>query len=62
MLAEAFEPAITVVSQDTTHLGTTAAELSLARLAGDRSRARTVTLPTTLIRRGSGEIPLPALV
>jgi LacI family transcriptional regulator len=61
-LADAFDPAITVVAQDTTRLGTTAAELALGRLHGDRSRARTVTLPTTLIRRGSGEIPAPALV
>jgi LacI family transcriptional regulator len=61
-LAEAFDPAITVVAQDTARLGTTAADLSLARLHGDRSRARTVTLPTSLIRRGSGEIPPPAPV
>jgi LacI family transcriptional regulator len=58
-LADAFDPAITVVAQDTGQLGVTAAELSLARLQGDRSRAKTVTLPTTLVRRGSGEIRLP---
>jgi LacI family transcriptional regulator len=62
MLADAFDPAITVVAQDTAQVGATAAELSLARLHGDRSRAKTVTLPTSLIRRGSGEIPAPALV
>jgi LacI family transcriptional regulator, galactose operon repressor len=62
MLADAFDPAITVVAQDTARLGATAADLSLARLNGDRSRAKTVTLPTSLIRRGSGEIPAPALV
>lgn len=61
-LADAFEPGITVMAQDTARLGTTAAELALARLQGDRSRARTVTLPTSLVRRGSGEVPLPALV
>jgi LacI family transcriptional regulator len=61
-LADAFEPGITVMAQDTARLGTTAAELALARLQGDRSRARTVTLPTTLVRRGSGEVPAPALV
>jgi LacI family transcriptional regulator len=61
-LADAFEPGITVMAQDTARLGTTAAELALARLHGDRSRARTVTLPTTLLRRGSGEIPVAALV
>ncbi len=62
MLADAFDPAITVVAQDTARVGATAAELSLARLHGDRSRAKTVTLPTSLIRRGSGEIPASALV
>jgi LacI family transcriptional regulator len=60
-LADAFDPAITVVAQDTARLGTTAADLALARLHGDRSRARTVTLPTSLVRRGSGELPAPAL-
>jgi LacI family transcriptional regulator len=62
MLADAFDPAITVVAQDTARVGATAAELSLARLRGDRSRAKTITLSTSLIRRGSGEIPAPALV
>jgi LacI family transcriptional regulator len=61
-LADAFDPAITVVAQDTGRLGTTAADLSLARLQGDRRRAQTVTLPTTLICRGSGEIRVPAPV
>jgi LacI family transcriptional regulator len=61
-LADAFDPAITVIAQDTAHLGTTAAELSLARLHGDRGRALTVTLPTTLVRRGSGEVTAPAVV
>jgi LacI family transcriptional regulator len=59
LLANAFDPGITVVAQDTTHLGTTAAEMVLARLHGDRRRVRTVTLPTTMIRRGSGEVPGP---
>jgi LacI family transcriptional regulator len=45
-----------VVAQDTAQLGTTAADLCLARLRGDRGRARTVTLSTALVRRGSGEI------
>jgi LacI family transcriptional regulator len=59
LLANAFDPGITVVAQDTTHLGRTAAEIGLARLHGDRTRARTVTLPTTMIKRGSGEVPGP---
>jgi LacI family transcriptional regulator len=55
-LADAFDPPITVVAQDTRKLGATAAELALARMHGDRGRARRLTLPTRLLQRGSGEI------
>jgi LacI family transcriptional regulator len=55
-LAEVFEPAVSVVAQDVARLGTVAAELAMARLDGDRSAARTVALPTTLLTRGSGEL------
>ncbi|MFE1320961.1 LacI family DNA-binding transcriptional regulator [Kitasatospora phosalacinea] len=55
--AEVLEPAITTVAQDPTAIGTAAAEIALARLDGDRTRARTVTVPTRLIPRGSGELP-----
>ncbi|GAA4040525.1 LacI family DNA-binding transcriptional regulator [Streptomyces shaanxiensis] len=54
-LAEALEPALTVVAQDPEEIGRTAATAALARLDGDRSRARTITVPTRLIVRGSGE-------
>ncbi|MFJ5520711.1 LacI family DNA-binding transcriptional regulator [Streptomyces griseoluteus] len=54
-LAEALEPALTVVAQNPEEIGRTAATTALARLDGDRSRARTVTVPTRLIVRGSGE-------
>ncbi|MEU0385584.1 LacI family DNA-binding transcriptional regulator [Streptomyces chartreusis] len=54
-LAEALEPALTVVAQDPEEIGRTVAATALARLDGDRSRARTVTVPTRLIVRGSGE-------
>ncbi|MGW2718316.1 LacI family DNA-binding transcriptional regulator [Streptomyces sp. NPDC001492] len=60
-LAEALEPALTVVAQDPEEIGRSAAGIALARLDGDRSRARTVTVPTRLIVRGSGERPAPAL-
>jgi LacI family transcriptional regulator len=60
-LAEALEPALTVVAQDAEELGRTAATTALTRLDGDRSRARTITIPTHLIVRGSGELPVPAL-
>lgn len=57
VLADAFEPGTSVVSQDAEHLGNTAAELVFARLDGDRSGARTEVLPTELVARGSGELP-----
>ncbi|MEU6251475.1 LacI family DNA-binding transcriptional regulator [Streptomyces sp. NPDC047043] len=60
-LAEALEPALTVVAQDPEEIGRAAATTALARLDGDRSRARTVTVPTRLIVRGSGEIAAPVL-
>ncbi|SEP97776.1 transcriptional regulator, LacI family [Streptomyces sp. yr375] len=56
-LAEALEPALTVVAQDPEELGRTAAARALARLDGDRTRAHTITVPTRLIIRGSGELP-----
>jgi LacI family transcriptional regulator len=58
--ADLFEPGITVVAQDAGQLGATAAELTLARLDGDRGGARTVALDTHLIARGSGELAPPA--
>jgi LacI family transcriptional regulator len=54
-LAEALEPALTVVAQDPEEIGRAAAATALSRLDGDRTRARTVTVPTRLIVRGSGE-------
>ncbi|MFF4502752.1 LacI family DNA-binding transcriptional regulator [Streptomyces sp. NPDC001401] len=60
-LAEALEPALTVVAQDPEEIGRAAATTALARLDGDRSRARTITVPTRLIVRGSAERPAPAL-
>ncbi|MBT2370271.1 LacI family DNA-binding transcriptional regulator [Streptomyces sp. ISL-10] len=58
-LAEVLEPALTVVAQNPAELGTTAAATALTRLDGDRTRARTVTIPTRLVARGSGELPVP---
>lgn len=58
-LADLLDPAVTVVAQDPAELGRTAAELLFGRLAGTRTgRAQTVRLPTRLIRRGSGEVPI----
>ena len=58
-LAEALEPALTVVAQDPEEIGRAAATTALSRLDGDRSRARTITVPTRLIIRGSAESPSP---
>ncbi|MFE3264122.1 MULTISPECIES: LacI family DNA-binding transcriptional regulator [unclassified Streptomyces] len=55
-IASLLEPALTVVAQDPAAVGSTAGAIALRRLAGDRSRARTVTVETRLIRRGSGEL------
>jgi LacI family transcriptional regulator len=61
-LAEALEPALTVVAQDPEEIGRMAATTALARLDGDRSRARTITVSTRLIIRGSGERRAPELL
>ena len=59
-LADAVEPGLTVVAQDPVALGRRAAELVFSRLDGYDGPARTVVVPTTLIQRGSGELPAPA--
>jgi LacI family transcriptional regulator len=59
VLADVLDPALTVVAQDPAALGRVAAELLFARLDGDASPPKRVVLPTTLIQRGSGELPVP---
>jgi LacI family transcriptional regulator len=59
VLADALEPAVTVVAQDPAGLGRTAAELLFRRLDGDVSPTRQVVLPVELLPRGSGEIRAP---
>lgn len=49
---------LTVIRQDVATIGTRAAEAVLARLDGDETPARHVTVPHSLVIRGSGEIPL----
>lgn len=58
LLADLLSPAVTVVAQDPTTIGHIAAELLFARIAGDGSPPSVRLVPTTLVRRGSGEIPL----
>jgi len=55
-LADVVEPGVTVVAQNPTGLGRSAAELLFSRLDGERGPGRRVVLPTTLIERGSGEL------
>lgn len=60
LLADMLEPGVTVVAQDPPATGRLAARLLFARLSGDTSPTQTHLVPTTLIRRGSGEIAAPA--
>jgi LacI family transcriptional regulator len=55
-LADLLTPGVTVVAQDPTGLGRTAAELLFQRLEGDKGPARRVELSTRLVPRGSGEV------
>ncbi|HEY0480073.1 MAG TPA: LacI family DNA-binding transcriptional regulator [Kofleriaceae bacterium] len=54
-LADLLRPSLTVIEQDASALGRTAAELLFARIAGDRRPIQRVVLPTRLVARGSGE-------
>jgi LacI family transcriptional regulator len=56
VLADALEPALTVVAQDPVALGRSTAELLLARMDGDDAPPRRIEVPTRLIERGSGEL------
>jgi LacI family transcriptional regulator len=55
-LADMLSPGMSVIAQDIEAMGRTAAEILFGRLDGDESPTRTVTVPTRLIERGSGEI------
>lgn len=56
-LADLVDPALSVVAQDPETLGEQGARRLIARLEGDQSPSRHIVLSTTLIARGSGEIP-----
>jgi LacI family transcriptional regulator len=58
-LADLLRPGITVVAQDPSAIGRTAAAVLFARLAGEATPVAVHVVPTTLVRRGSGEIPPP---
>lgn len=55
-LADLLVPGISVVAQDPAEIGRLAAERLFARIDGDDSAAETITVPSRLIERGSGEI------
>ncbi|MGQ0479854.1 MAG: LacI family DNA-binding transcriptional regulator [Pseudonocardia sp.] len=55
-LADLLSPAVTVVAQDPATIGRMAAELLFARIGGDDSPPSVRLVPTSLVRRGSGEI------
>ena len=56
-LADLLEPAVTVVAQDPTTMGRTAARALFERIDGADGPPREFWIPTRLILRGSGEIP-----
>jgi LacI family transcriptional regulator len=58
-LADLLEPAVTVVAQDPVAMGRTAARALFERIEGESGPPREFRIPTTLIPRGSGEIPPP---
>ncbi|HWS35690.1 MAG TPA: LacI family DNA-binding transcriptional regulator [Actinoplanes sp.] len=56
-LADLLEPAVTVIAQDPAMMGRIAAQALFGRIEGDDAPPRRHWIPTTLIRRGSGELP-----
>lgn len=57
LLADLLSPGVTVVAQDPVAIGRIAARRLFARIDGDTGPPQLRLVPTTLIRRGSGEIP-----
>lgn len=57
LLADLLSPGVTVVTQDPSTIGRIAAKLLFDRIAGSDRAPEVRLVPTTLIRRGSGEIP-----
>jgi LacI family transcriptional regulator len=58
-LADLVDPGVTVVAQDPPAIGRTAAAVLFSRLAGETTPVATHVVPTTLVRRGSGELLPP---
>lgn len=56
-LADLLVPGVTVIAQDPVAIGTAAARALFARIDGSDAPRRTTWVPTTMVRRGSGELP-----
>lgn len=56
-LADLLDPPLTVVRQDVARIGRTVGEMIFQRIDGDTSPPRHVVIESTLVVRGSGEIP-----
>jgi LacI family transcriptional regulator len=56
-LADLLEPAVTVIAQDPTAMGRTAAHALFERIDGTAGPPREFRIRTTLVPRGSGELP-----
>jgi LacI family transcriptional regulator len=56
-LADLLRPGLTVVAQGEAEIGRTTIDLLRTRLADPPRPIQTVTVPTRLIPRGSGELP-----
>lgn len=57
-LADMLPVPVTVVAQDPALMGRMAAELLFRRLRGERAQVQCLEIPTRLVPRGSGELPL----
>ncbi len=57
-LADLLDPGVTVVAQDPTRIGATAAEQLFRRIDGETSPSVHHVIPTRLVMRGSGEITI----
>jgi len=54
--ADLLSPGVTVVRQDARRIGTRAADLLFARMAGQAGPPAIYPVPTVLVPRGSGEL------
>ena len=56
-LASVLQPGVTVMAQDPAAIGRQAAQRLFERIDGDASPPAVYTIPSTLVTRGSGELP-----